>query len=78
MISGPQNTKDATTDDRWIAVRVSEACKQQPLVITAVSARIQELLSAELSEKPAGAARLSAIANDLIADMSPPKTEASE
>jgi hypothetical protein len=73
VLPEPQNKQDATNGDQWIAVRVTQASEQQPLVTNAVSGSIEQLLRAELSERPVGVARLAAIAKVLIADMSPPK-----
>lgn len=78
MLPEPQNKQGATKNDEWIAVRIAQACEQQLLVTKVVSESIEQLLTGELSEKPASAGRLAAIAKKLIADMSRPKIDTAQ
>jgi hypothetical protein len=60
----------ATVDD-WVARRVAAARKPEANVTPAAAARIEALLSAELSERQHSTAELKAVALVLLADMVP-------
>lgn len=65
-------------DVHWITARIAEVHKRHTSVTEAVSARMEKLLSGELSERPLSSTKLTSIAKALIADMAPgqSKTEA--
>lgn len=69
-----------STDDLWITVRITETRKHHPLVIEAVSSRMEEMLKGQLSERQLPRGELTNIATTLIADMvpAPPKTDAKQ
>ena len=71
-------TADSTEgklDVQWISARVAEAWKSHTSITDAVSARIQELLSGQLSERQLTSREFSSLAAELIADMTPDPTD---
>ena len=64
-------------DDGWVRTRITEAQQRHPLVTEAVSARIDQLLKGELSERQLPSTALASVAKKLIADMvlAPPEAE---
>ena len=60
-----------STDDSWITTRITEARKHHSEVTDAASARIEELLNGQLSERQLPQAELKTVAAALIADMAP-------
>jgi hypothetical protein len=69
-----------SNDDHWITTLISEARKRHPLVTEAVSARMDQLLTGQLSERPLPSTDLASVARALLADMvpAPPKAEAKQ
>lgn len=67
-------------DDHWITTRITKARKRHPLVTEAVSARIDQLLTGQLSERQLPSTTLTSVARALIVDMipAPPKAEAKQ
>jgi hypothetical protein len=67
-------------DDHWIATRIIKARNRHPLVTEAVSARIDLLLTGQLSERQLPSTALTSVARALIVDMipAPPKPEAKQ
>jgi hypothetical protein len=68
------------TDDLWITARITDACKRHPSVTEAVSARFQELVKGQLSERQLTQVELGSVAKALIEDMGPasPKAQAKQ
>lgn len=60
-----------SADNLWITTRVIEAGNHHPSVTDAASARIEELLNGQLSERQLPQAELKSVAAALIADMVP-------
>jgi hypothetical protein len=58
-------------DLHWITARISDAKKRHESVTEAVTVRMEKLLSGELSERSLSSAKLTSIAKELIADMTP-------
>ena len=69
-----------SNDDHWTTTRITEARKRHPLVTETVSARIEQLLKGQLSERQIPPTELKSVATGLIGDMdpSPPKPEAKQ
>lgn len=69
-----------SNDDHWITTRITEARKCHPLVTEAVSARIDQLLTGQLSERQLPSTELTSVAMALLEDMvpAPPKAEAKQ
>ena len=67
-----------SNDVQWLTARITKARKLHALVTEAVSARITQLLTGQLSERQLSSTELTRIASTLIADMVPalPKAEA--
>lgn len=67
-----------SNDVQWITARITEARKGHDSVTEAVSARIEQLLNGQLSERQLPPTELTRVARALIADMAPapPKAEA--
>ena len=64
-----------STDDHWIATRITEARTHHPSVTEAVTSRMGELLKGQLSEQQLSQKDLNSIATALIADMVPAQPE---
>ena len=66
-----------TNHDHWLTTRITEASKRHPLVTEAVLARMDELLKAQLIDRPLTPADLKSVAAGLVEDMAPvrPKAE---
>ena len=58
-----------SSNDLWITTRITEARENNPSVTNAASARIEELLSSQLSERQLTQAELKSTAATLIVDM---------
>lgn len=69
-----------SNDGRWIEARITKAREKHDSVTDAVSNRMKDLLSSELSEQPLSTTKLKKIAKLLLADMLPASsdTEAKE
>jgi hypothetical protein len=67
-------------DGRWITNRITKALECHPLVTEAVSTRIDQLLTGQLSERQLSATELTSVARELIVCMVPgsPKAEAKQ
>ncbi|MCK4546488.1 MAG: hypothetical protein KAW17_03510 [Candidatus Eisenbacteria sp.] len=61
-----------SNDAHWAAARITEARKLHASVTEAVSARIEELLNGQLSERQLRPTELTSVAAALISDMVPP------
>lgn len=67
-----------SNDDNWITNRSIEARDRSLLVTEAVSARIDQLLKGQLSERQLPSTELARVAKALIADMVPTPPKAAE
>ena len=69
-----------SNDAQWVTARITEARKVHDSVTEAVSARIEDLLKGELSERQLTEKELKGVARALIADMitAPPKAKAAQ
>jgi hypothetical protein len=65
-----------SNDDHWITTRITKARERHPLVTDAASARIDQLLTGQLSERQLPATELTSVAIALIADMVPASSKA--
>jgi hypothetical protein len=65
-----------TNDFGWITARITEARKGHVFVTDAVSARMTELLSGQLTERQLTPTELISVAEELIAHMVPPTPKA--
>ena len=64
------------TDQDWVTTRIREARNQHPLVTETASGHMAELLNGQLSEQQLSQKELTALANALMADMTPPHPDA--
>jgi hypothetical protein len=60
-----------SNDDHWITTRITDALQRHPLVTEAVSARVDQLLTGQLSERQLPSTELASLAKALIEDMVP-------
>lgn len=69
-----------SNDVQWITARITEARKRHASVTEAVSARIAQLLTGQLSDGQLSSTELTKVASALIGDMvpAPPKAEAKQ
>lgn len=56
-------------EDSWVTTRITEASNSHPSVTEAVSARMEQLLKAQLGERQLTPANLKRVATELIKDM---------
>ena len=73
-----QKSLRMSSDDHWASTLVTKARKRHPLVTQAVSARIDQLLQGQLSERQLPSTELKSVAGALIADMVPVSSKAKE
>ncbi len=64
------------TDDLWLTARIADTRKRHSLVTDAVSARIEELLKGQFSERQLTQVQLGDVAKALIGDMAPASQKA--
>jgi len=67
-----------SNDQNWITGRITEARKRHPSVTESVSARMEELLSDQFSERQLSKTELTSIAKELIASMVPTPSDAKQ
>ena len=65
-----------SSDDHWASTLITEARKRHPLVTQAVSARIDQLLQGQLSERQLSSKEVESVAVALVADMVPVSSKA--
>jgi hypothetical protein len=67
-----------SNDQNWITGRITEARKRHPSVTESVSARMEELLSDQFSERQLSKTELTSVAKELIASMVPTPSDAKQ
>ena len=67
-----------SNDQNWITGRITEARKRHPPVTDSVSARMEELLKDQFSERQLSKTELTSVAKELIASMVPTPSDAKQ